>query len=94
MKYSVVISSSAKRTIKKLGRSGSFDPSNLHLMLRAFEEGAMLPAVFKDHRLHGRFSEYRECHIGFDMLVVYKRNEEQEIVTISDIGTHPEIFGE
>lgn len=63
-------------------------------MLGYFISGTSLPPRFHDHRLQGALADSRECHIGFDLLVQYKRNETLRVVTIQRVGTHPELFGE
>jgi len=63
-------------------------------LLALFIFGKSLPINFKDHALQGSLSGKRECHIGFNLLVVYKHNEQLKVVTISGVGTHQELFGE
>lgn len=94
MHYRVKLSNSARRALKKLGRSGKFNPFILNAILQCFEEGNSLPEKYKDHQLHGEFAHLRECHLGFNLLLLYERDDELKIVTVSDIGTHPELFGE
>ena len=55
--------------------------------------GGILPDSFRDHQLKGELSIYRELHLGYDLLVQYRRNEEKQIITIAKIGTHTELFG-
>lgn len=80
--------------MKKLKRSGAFNPSVLNAIFQCLEEGIPLPEKCKDHQLHGEFAHHRECHVGFNLLLVYRRNDALKIITVSDIGTHPELFGE
>ncbi|MCX6786391.1 MAG: type II toxin-antitoxin system YafQ family toxin [Candidatus Kaiserbacteria bacterium] len=94
MIYSVSLSISARRRLKKLRYSGTFNSSVFNSVLNCLEQGNPLPERFKDHQLHGEFASFRECHLGFNLLLIYKRNDEAGIVTISEIGTHPELFGE
>lgn len=94
MSYRVKLSSSARRSLKKLGRSGTFNPSVFDKILHCFEKGESLPTHFKDHALQGNFAGSRECHLGFNLLLIYERDEAVQIITISDIGTHGDLFGE
>lgn len=94
MTYQLSLSSSTRKYLKKLKRSGTFNPAVLNSVLRCLEEGDPLPEKVKDHQLHGEFSHFRECHLGFNLLLLYKRNEERRVIIISDIGTHGELFGE
>lgn len=54
--------------------------------------GKKLPPSYKDHKLSGRFSEYRECHIKGDLLLVYKIEKENLILVLVDIGSHSQLF--
>ncbi len=94
MIYHVALSSSARRYLKRLRYSGTFNPPVFNTILQCFEHGKALPEKFKDHQLHGEFAHLRECHLGFNLLLIYKRNDDAKIITISDIGTHGELFGE
>ncbi len=94
MTYHIKLSSSARRYLKKLRHSGTFNPAVLDKILHLLERGEFLQSEFKDHQLHGEFAHFRECHLGFNLLLLYKRNDEEKIITISDIGTHEELFGE
>jgi len=94
MRYRVKLSNSARRALKKLGRSGAFNPSVFNAILQCLEQGSPIPEKYQDHRLHGEFVHFRECHLGFNLLLLYERDDELKIITISEIGTHLELFGE
>ena len=53
-------------------------------------EGETLPKEAKDHQLLGEYAKYREFHIGSDMLVIYKI--ENETLYLARIGTHAQLF--
>ncbi|MDB5264607.1 MAG: type toxin-antitoxin system YafQ family toxin [Parcubacteria group bacterium] len=90
--YELRFSHLAKKSLKKLARSGSFDAKGLETALDCFIAGTTLPSKFKDHQLKGDLSSFRECHLGFDLLVKYERDESLKMVIIADIGTHNSIF--
>jgi mRNA interferase YafQ len=46
---------------------------------------------YQDHSLTGDMSGYRECHLEFDLLLIYKI-EDANLVLVN-IGNHPELFG-
>ena len=54
--------------------------------------GQKLPLSYKDHNLNGEFSEYRECHIKGDLLLIYKIEKENLILILVDIGSHSQLF--
>ena len=94
MTYRIKLAHKAEKAIKKLKHSGASNLAVLNTVLNCLEKGNPLPEKFKDHQLHGKFAQVRECHLGFNILLLYKRNEELRVVTIANIGTHPELFGE
>ncbi len=52
---------------------------------------APLPPEARDHSLEGEWGQYREFHIGGDMLVIYKI--ENKTLYLARIGTHGQLFG-
>ncbi len=53
-------------------------------------EGKTLPLEARDHTLIGNYSDFKEFHIGGDVLVVYY--VEDDIIRLTRIGTHSQIF--
>lgn len=51
---------------------------------------APLPPEACDHSLEGKWGQYREFHIGGDMLVIYKI--ENKTLCLARIGTHNQLF--
>lgn len=91
--YQIEFSHRAKKALKKLKRSGSFDINVLSIALSVLTKGDSLSTRYKDHALQGRLVGLREFHLGFDLLVKYERDESLRLITILDIGTHPDLFG-
>lgn len=48
--------------------------------------------VLKDHKLTGKLKDFRSFSIKGDFRVVYKQ-ESEDVVTFTDIGTHPQVYG-
>jgi len=92
--YQIAYAQSARRSLKRLRRSGSFKEAIFKELLVLFVHDKSLPVQFQDHALQGSFTEYRECHLGPNLLLLYERDEVLKIITIANIGTHPELFGE
>lgn len=92
--YEIRYAQSARKALKRHRRSGSFPEEKFKELLTLFIFGRSIPINFKDHALHGDLSVARECHIGFNLLIEYSCNEDLKIITIIDIGTHVELFGE
>ena len=54
--------------------------------------GQQLEPKYNDHKLHGKYKDYRECHIEPDWLLIYKIENEKLILTLTDTGTHSDLF--
>jgi len=52
--------------------------------------GEKLPAKCRDHSLHGRWKNYRDCHIQSDWLVIYRIHDDDLILIRT--GSHSELF--
>lgn len=91
--YELVYSQEARKALKRLRRSGSFPTDAMDELLPLFIHGKTLPAHYKDHQLHGDLARFRECHLGFNLLLQYEKDEMLGFITISNIGTHQELFG-
>jgi len=50
----------------------------------------ILSDEYLDHELKGNWSNYRELHISGDLLLIYKKTE-NEIILVR-IGTHSQLF--
>lgn len=76
---------------ERLSRSGRYDlPRLKQAMLLLIANDAPLPAEWLDHPLKGKWSDYRECHIGGDFLLIYQVEGNQVIFVRA--GTHAELF--
>lgn len=49
-----------------------------------------LPPEAKDHALQGEWNDFRELHLGGDMLLIYQTDEQQ--VYLTRLGSHPQLF--
>lgn len=49
-----------------------------------------LPPEAKDHSLQGEWSDFREFHLGGDMLLIYQTDEQQ--VYLTRLGSHAQLF--
>ena len=89
MKYKIETSKKFKKQFKKLSSK------NANLVLEIIEKlsnGEVLEQKYNDHKLKGNYSEYRECHIKPDLLLIYQRQEKILILTCISVGSHSELF--
>ena len=50
-----------------------------------------LPESNRDHSLSGDWVGYRECHIKPDLLLIYRKLDE-DILRLARLGSHAELF--
>ncbi|GHV36342.1 addiction module toxin, RelE/StbE family [Spirochaetia bacterium] len=89
--YELASTGSFKRDLKTIIRRG-YDIGLLNDTVDMLLEGKLLPGKYKDHSLIGKWVGYRECHIAFDWLLVYKIDHNTLILTVTRTGTHSDIF--
>lgn len=51
-----------------------------------------LPPEYNDHKLSGQYSDFRECHIMPDWLLIYRVEREILTLVLSRTGSHSDIF--
>lgn len=74
------------RRMKKSGK----DVGELTPVFHLIAAGERLPDRYRDHQLVGNLSEYRECHITPDWLLVYRIAP--DYVMFERTGTHSQLF--
>jgi mRNA interferase YafQ len=74
------------KRMKKRGKSLNV----LKKVIELLASGKPLPGKFKDHTLTTEWSEYRECHVEADFLLIYKI--EDEVLILERVGTHEDLF--
>lgn len=73
--------------MKKRGR----DENKLYDVVGMLARAETLPARFCPHKLSGTRSDFWECHIEPDWLLVYDVSDEELVLVRS--GTHADLFG-
>ena len=83
--------SSFRTDLKQLTKSEADETKSVVVKLQKDET---LDAKYCDHDLHGNYNGYRECHIRPDLLLVYQKGNEGEllILTLYRISSHTNIF--
>lgn len=59
--------------------------------LALLKDGLELPPESKDHALKGNWKDFRECHLGGDVLLVYQKINDE--IILARLATHSELFG-
>lgn len=58
--------------------------------LHYLKDDKALPPEARDHAIKGKWKDFREFHIGGDMLVIYACKDND--IILARIGTHSELF--
>ena len=86
----VKTSSRFKKDYKKV-KSQVVNLTRFEEAVRLLSSGTPLPEDYKDHSLKGNWKGHRECHLGFDWLLIYKIKD--DTLMLARIGSHNELFG-
>jgi len=54
-------------------------------------EGQILPEYNHDHALTGNWAGFRECHITPDWLLLYRKEDDILVLTLTRIGSHSDL---
>jgi len=91
--FEIVYTNKMKRDVKLMRKRGK-DISKLTTALSQLASGKPMPPNYRDHQLDGNLSDFRECHIEGNWLLIYQIFEDKLIVSASGTGTHSDLFGE
>lgn len=91
MKYRQVATNRFRKDVKKLAKRG-YDFTTLREVVHKLENDEPLELKYHDHNLQGQFAGFRECHIGPDWILVYRKEEDHLVLLLLRKGTHADIF--
>ncbi len=78
-----------RKDLKKALAQGR-DLTKLEEVLRTLAIPRPLPPEYRDHRLKGKWHDFRECHIQPDWLLIYTITDFE--LRPARLGTHSELF--
>ncbi|MBW2709706.1 MAG: type II toxin-antitoxin system YafQ family toxin [Deltaproteobacteria bacterium] len=78
-----------KKDLKKALRQGR-NLKGLSAVLKTLSIPRPLPTEFKDHKLKGKWSDFREYHIEPDFLLIYTITDFE--LRPTRLGSHTELF--
>jgi len=91
--YEILQKKAFKRQLNKLASNKKFDAKALRDVIKMLQTGSRLPAKYKDHKLKGNMSIYRECHVKSDLLLKYYKDDKALVLVLVELGTHSQMFG-
>jgi len=81
--------SAFKRDFKRLESNGVV-MARLEEAMRALERDELLPPSFRDHKLVGKLTRCRECHLRPDVLLLYEIAG--KTIILHRLGNHSDLF--
>lgn len=92
--YFVRSTKSYKISFKKLLKSGrKSDVEKLEKIIDILANEQELSSQYRNHYLTGNLSEFQECHIKDDLLLMYRKFEKELILVLVAVGRHDDLFG-
>ena len=92
MKYRVFKAKRFRKSLKKMLRRGK-DINKINDVILKIANGETLAPTYKDQALSGDLEGLRDCHIESDWVLLYFYTTTGELVlTLSDTGTHADMF--
>jgi mRNA interferase YafQ len=73
-------------------KNHSADTERIYEFIEYLAEDQQLPYAARDHALKGKWAGYRECHVRPDLLLIYKKPN-QDTLRLAGIGTHSSLYG-
>ena len=89
----VILTKQFKKDLRRIQKRG-FDINYIMEVAGIIAEGRQLPAMFRDHSLKGSYIGRRECHPGFDWLLIYEIHNDTLILELIRTGTHQDVLND
>ena len=91
MRYKIMYTNRMKHDVKLMLKRGK-DLKKLEDVLSILAEGKELPRKHFNHNLTGTLSDFKECHIEPDWLLLYRLDDDVLILTATATGSHSDLF--
>jgi mRNA interferase YafQ len=75
---------------EKAGRHSSRLDAELLEAVTMLAEDKPLPRRYFDHPLSGELSDYRDCHIRPDLILIYRKPDDESLELVR-LGSHSEL---
>jgi len=89
--YEIIFSTKFKKDYKTCLKR-NYDISLLQAVITKLANEQILEPHHCDHKLTGEYSDFRECHIKPDWLLIYQPDKSKKILSLVRTGTHSDLF--
>lgn len=87
----IIQSNKFKKDLKK-AQKRKLDINELNKVIIKLANQEKLDEKYCDHALSGAYSDFRECHIKPDWLLIYTIDDEELELFLIRTGTHSDLF--
>lgn len=87
----IIQSNKFKKDLKK-AQKRKLDINELNKVIIKLANQEKLDEKYCDHALYGAYSDFRECHIKPDWLLIYTIDDEELELFLIRTGTHSDLF--
>lgn len=61
--------------------------------MKKLQNGEALDAKHLDHKLICNYKKYKECHIEYNLILLYRIDKSKNELELYRLGRHSEIYG-
>lgn len=90
--YEIIRSKKYRKDFQRLAMSGRFNQRKLESVIKMIAKGEVLPFYYRNHPLHGFDVDTWECHVGSDLLLIYRKRESILVLYLIRVGSHSDLF--
>lgn len=87
-----IIQSNKFKKDLKIAQKRNLDLNELNKVIIKLANQEKLEEKYHDHALSGKYSDFRECHIKPDWLLIYTIDDEELELFLFRTGTHSDLF--
>lgn len=91
MMLNIVASNKFRKDLKTAKKRG-LNLQKLDIVVEKLANMMPLEDKYRDHSLSGKYSNFRECHIEPDWLLIYRQEEDDLNLLLFRTGTHSDLF--
>ena len=91
MKLDIIASNRFRKDLK-LAKKRGLSLAKLEAVVEMLANQVPLEAKYRDHALTGNYSEFRECHIEPDWLLIYRQEIDALELFLFRTGSHSDLF--
>lgn len=89
--YEIKTTNRFNKDLKRCKKRG-YELQLLKEVVKLLAKSGRLPQKYKPHKLKGNYEGLWECHIKPDWLLVWKQNDQELILLLTNTGTHSDLF--